>query len=313
MKEKTRVQIQNMKEQTFGVEVEMNHIAREKAAKLAAEYFGSGRYGDTAARNGYSTVSAWDADGREWKFQIDTSVFGPSNEVCEMVTPILRYKDIELLQGLIRSLRKAGAKSDATRNCGVHIHIGGAGHTAASIRNLVNLMASHEDLLVRAINISRSRISSYCGTVNPNFVRELNRVKPETMSDLADIWYTTQNAQSCRHSHYNSSRYHMLNLHALFTKGTIEFRLFEFDGPSEGRRGGLHAGELKAYIQLCLALSQAAKDQKCASPKPRQRENPNFAMRTWLIRLGFVGPEFKTAREHLTKRLGGDPAFRFGR
>ena len=105
----------------------------------------------------------------------------------------------------------------------------------------------------------------------------------------------------------------MLNLHSTFTKGTIEFRLFQFDAPSNGKQNGLHAGQLKSYIQLCLALSQMAKDAKCASANPQQNENPKYAMRTWLLRLGFIGDEFKTAREILTKRLDGDTAFRNGR
>ena len=42
-------------------------------------------------------------------------------------------------------------------------------------------------------------------------------------------------------------------------------------------------------------------------------DNPKFAMRTWLIRLGFVGEEFETAREILTRNLPGDAAFRNGR
>lgn len=44
MKNTTKTQIENMKNQTIGVEVEMNNITREKAAKLAAEYFQTGRY-----------------------------------------------------------------------------------------------------------------------------------------------------------------------------------------------------------------------------------------------------------------------------
>ena len=56
-----------------------------------------------------------------------------------------------------------------------------------------------------------------------------------------------------------------------------------------------------------------AKTVKTASPKPQQNENPKYAMRTWLLRLGFIGDEFKTARELLTKRLSGDTAFRNGR
>ena len=133
------------------------------------------------------------------------------------------------------------------------------------------------------------------------------------MADLAEVWYTTQGCSSGRHEHYNNSRYHMLNLHATFTKGTIEFRLFQFDKPGNGRQGGLHAGQLKSYIQLCLALSQMAKAQKSANPRPQQNENPKYAMRTWLLRLGFIGDEFKTAREILTSRLSGDASFRHGR
>ena len=313
MNEKTRVQIEEMKKQTIGVEVEMNNIDRSRAAKVAADFFGTGRSEDTAYRNGYSTWSAWDAQGREWKFQKDVSIEGPDSQKCELVTPILTYADMETLQELIRRLRKAGAKSDSTRGCGVHIHIGAKGHTPQTLRNLANIMASHESLLAEALDLDHYRMSRYCRTVDPRFLEQLNRRKPTSMADLADIWYGSQGANYGRSQHYNDSRYHMLNLHATFTKGTVEFRLFQFDAPANGKRNGLHAGQLKSYIQLCLALSQMAKTVRTASPKPQQNENPKYAMRTWLLRLGFIGEEFETARDILTRRLSGDAAFRNGR
>ena len=313
MNEKMRIQIEEMKKQTLGVEVEMNNIERSRAAKVAAEFFGTGRYENTAHRNGYSTWSAWDSQGREWKFQKDVSISGPDSEKCELVTPILTYADMETLQELIRRLRKAGAKSDSTRGCGVHIHIGAKGHTPQTLRNLANIMASHESLLAEALELDHYRMSRYCRTVDPRFLEQLNRRKPTSMADLADIWYRSQGASYGRSQHYNDSRYHMLNLHATFTKGTVEFRLFQFDAPANGRRNGLHAGQLKSYIQLCLALSQMAKTVRTASPKPQQNENPKYAMRTWLLRLGFIGEEFETARDILTRRLSGDAAFRNGR
>lgn len=313
MNEKTTRQIEEMKKQTLGVEVEMNNITREKAAKIAATMFGTGRFQNTASRNGYYTWSAWDEQGREWKFQKDVSISGPDSEKCELVTPILTYGDIEILQELIRQLRHAGAKSDSTRGCGVHIHIGAQGHTPQTLRNLANIMASHERLLADALDLDRCRMNRYCRTVDPRFLEQLNRRKPKTMSDFADIWYKSQNASYGRNQHYNDSRYHMLNFHATFTKGTIEFRLFQFDAPADGKKNGLHAGQLKSYIQLCMALSQMAKEVRTASPKPQQNENPKYAMRTWLLRLGFIGDEFKTARDILTKRLAGDTAFRNGR
>ena len=313
MNEKTARQIAEMKNQTIGVEVEMNNITRQKAAKVAADFFGTGRFENTAGRNGYSTWSAWDAQGREWKFQKDVSIAGPDEQKCELVTPILNYGDIETLQELCRQLRHAGAKSDASRGCGVHIHIGAQGHTPQSLRNLANIMASHESLIAEALKLDRSRMSRYCRTVDPNFLAKVNSRKPKTMAQLADIWYTSHGASYGRNQHYNDSRYHMLNLHATFTKGTVEFRLFQFDEPTAERRGGIHAGQLKSYIQLCLALSQMAKDVRTASPKPQQNENPKYAMRTWLLRLGFIGEEFATARDFLTRNLSGDTAFRHGR
>lgn len=313
MNDKTMNQIAEMKKQTIGVEIEMNNITRKDAAKLAATFFGTGRFEDTAYRNGYYTWSAWDAQNREWKFQRDVSINGDDAHKCEMVTPILTYADMDTLQELIRKLRKAGAKSDPTRGCGVHIHIGANGHTPQTLRNLANIMASHEELLASALNLDSYRIRRYCRTVDPDFLRRLNKKKPTTMSQLADIWYEGNGASYGRDRHYNDSRYHMLNLHATFTKGTVEFRLFQFEAPADGKQNGLHAGQLKSYIQLCLALSQMAKTVKTASPKPQQTENPKYAMRTWLLRLGFIGEEFATARDLLTRRLDGDAAFRNGR
>ena len=104
MTERTANQIKAMKQQTIGVEVEMNSITRQKAAKVAADFFGTGRYENTAGRNGYSTWSAWDAQGREWKFQKDVSIAGPDEQKCELVTPILAYQDIETLQELCSCL-----------------------------------------------------------------------------------------------------------------------------------------------------------------------------------------------------------------
>ena len=315
MKEATINQIINMKAQTFGVEVEMNNITRRDAAEIAAKYFKTNRFENTAYRNGYMTWSAYDEQGREWKFSKDVSIHGPDDQKCEMITPILKYDDMELLQGLIRVLRKAGAKSCPDRGCGVHIHVGlkgldGRDHNAKTLRNLVNIMAAHETQIGRAIYIDRGRTSSYCKVVDPHFLQEVNYKKPTTMEALADIWYKSQHEECGRTAHYNESRYHMLNLHASFTKGTVEFRLFQFSNPHGEFKGGLHAGKLKAFIQLCLAMSELAKEVKYASPKPQQTENEKYAMRCWMLRLGFIGEEFETAREILLRNMKGNTAYR---
>ena len=307
MTETTRIQIENMKGQTYGVEVEMNNITRSHAAKTAAAFFGPGRYENTARRNGYETWSAWDEQGREWKFQKDVSIAGPDSEKCELVTPVLTYTDMEFLQGLIRELRHAGAKSSPSRGCGVHIHIGSDGHTPQTIRNLVNLMASHEDQLTKAIEIGSYRQSRYCQTVDPAFLQRINSKKPKTNEELARCWYNGPTETA----HYSHTRYRMLNLHSYFNRyHTIEFRCFNFDEESDKRKGGLHAGQLKSMIQLCMAMSQLAKQLRTASPKKQQTENEAYAFRCWMLRLGFIGDEFKTARDYFMRNFEGNSAWR---
>lgn len=112
-----------------------------------------------------------------------------------------------------------------------------------------------------------------------------------------------QKLYGSRMTHYHDSRYHFLNLHSFFTGNhTIELRGFNSE---------LHAGKVRSYIVLALALNKQALSQKCASSKKPQVENEKFAMRTYLNRIGFIGDEFKNCREHLTKALSGCSAWRF--
>ena len=84
-------------------------------------------------------------------------------------------------------------------------------------------------------------------------------------------------------------------------KGTIEFRMFN---------STLHAGEVKSYIQLCLAISHQALVQQRAMRTRTHSENEKYTFRTWLLRLGLIGDEFKTARQHLLKNLEGNIAWK---
>jgi len=111
--------------------------------------------------------------------------------------------------------------------------------------------------------------------------------------------------RNCAASHYDPSRYHLLNLHAAFSTErpahTIEFRAFN---------GTLDPDKILAYIQLCLAISAQALNSKAASPTRPVTDNPKYAFRCWLLKLGFIGDEYKTAREVLIKLLPGNSAWR---
>jgi hypothetical protein len=62
---------------------------------------------------------------------------------------------------------------------------------------------------------------------------------------------------------------------------------------------------------LCLAISAQGINQKSAIARKTETSNPCFTFRTWLLRLGFIGDEFETARLHLLKKLEGNSAWRY--
>lgn len=297
-----------MKTQKFGIEIEMTGITRKKAAEIIAKYFNTSSW---YAGTGYDTYEAEDRQGRIWKCMRDASIVcqkkTPSGGksmagreyATEVVSPVLAYEDIGDLQEMVRQLRHAGAF--VNKSCGIHIHVDASRHTPETLKNLVNLMAQKEDILYKAIKVDSQRIR-YCQKVNTQLVEMINRKKPKTLEALADLWYA--DTADSRSAHYNESRYRGLNLHATFTKGTVEFRLFN---------STTHAGEIKAYVQFCLALSNQALIQKKASSRRSVSDNEKYCMRCWLLRLGLIGDEFKTCRHHFIKNLEGDSAWRHGR
>ena len=293
-----------MRTQRFGIEIEMTGITRKKAAEVIAEYFGTesfylGTY--------YKTYGAKDRQGRTWKATYDSSIIAQKKSggrtvqaadeyKCEIVSPILTYEDMADLQEVVRRLRHSGAFVNS--QCGIHIHVDAGRYTPQTLRNLVNIIASKEDILYKALRIDPARLR-WCKKTNERLIEAINRKKPQTMEALKDIWYA--GSTRGRDEHYNDTRYHGLNLHSTFTKGTVEFRLFN---------STTHAGEIKAYIQFCLAVSHQALTQKKASARKTVTDNEKYAFRCWMLRLGLSGDEFKTCRLHFLKHLEGNSAWR---
>ena len=91
------------------------------------------------------------------------------------------------------------------------------------------------------------------------------------------------------------------------TADTLRFPWFSTDGcaPDTGDM-------VKAYTLLVKKLCTAAKLQKRVTAKEKPVENEKFAFRVFLIRLGFVGDEYRVARKILLKNLSGNSAFKNG-
>ena len=139
-----------MKNQTFGIEIETTGLSRKTVAEIIATYFGTDAYYIGTC---YDTYAAADSQGRVWKCMSDSSIVVTGHGVCEIVSPILTYEDMNDLQEIVRLVRRAGAKSSARFRCGIHIHIGAQNHTIQSLKNLVNYMSSYQDVIYKALQV----------------------------------------------------------------------------------------------------------------------------------------------------------------
>ena len=298
-----------LKDQFFGVEVEMTGITREQAAKALGDYFHT-----TPVRMGgaYDTWAVKDGEGKTWKLVSDASIRGerkvrggylPEESrryKVELVTPKLTYAELPKFQECIRQVRHVGAR--VNDSCGLHVHVDAANHNRQSLKNLISIMYSKEDLLFKALQVNEARASRWCQKVREPMLREARKLSADPTKDLTQlesIWY--EGGDGSR-EHYNWSRYYALNLHSVFYRGTVEWRCFN---------STLHAGRAAAYVNLCLAMSAQAIAQRNSVMRKTVSDNELFTFRVWLVRLGLNGPEFKNTREHLLANLEGDRAWRY--
>ena len=197
-------------------------------------------------------------------------------------------------------MRDAGGK--VNRTCGIHVHVDAANHNRQSLKNLLSIMFSKEDILFKALDVNPNRVEAYCKKVREPMLRKARQLSAEETTDLTQlesIWYEG-NIESGKH--YSWTRYYALNLHAVFYRGTVEFRCFN---------STLHSDRAAAYINLCLAMSAQAINQRSAIMQKTHSDNELFTFRVWLVRLGLNGPEFKNTRDILLTNLDGDRAWRY--
>ena len=298
-----------MKDQCFGVEVEMTGLTRRQAAQALANYFGTA---PNYVGGGYDKWSVKDPAGKAWSIMSDSSIvtemktesgYMHTSDIeyrVEMVTPKLTYAELPRLQECVRQVRHAGAKANIS--CGIHVHVDAANHNRQSLKNLLSIMYSKEDILFKALQVNERRASRWCQKVREPMLKEARKLSSDetkNLTALESIWYEGNISDR---EHYNWTRYYALNLHSVFYRGTVEWRCFN---------STLHAGKIAAYVNLCLAMSAQAINQRSTVMRKTYSDNELFTFRVWLVRLGLNGDEFKNTRNHLLANLEGDRAWRY--
>ncbi len=283
---------------TFGTELEYTNISRERAVKaIQSVVGGTVRY----SGGSYDEWTVIAPDGRHWKAISDGSL-GSRATSAEVVTPILRWEDMDTLQAVVRELRKAGAKTPECTS--QHVHIGVGDFTARQIANFARIWYKQEELILKAVGTLPRRLIHYTQRTDREFIARLENAKPTTKEALNKAWFGYANPHP---THYDHARYRAINLNNVWRMGTVEVRAFN---------GTTHAGEVKMHILLCLAIAALAKNAKCASTKnqrPYNEASAKYDMRVFALRLGFIGAEYKNMRMHLLKHLPGNTAWKNGR
>lgn len=295
-----------LKDRKFGCEIEFTGISRDTAARVVARIIGNEKEYKGGVYNEHHIV---DSNGRTWKIvrgaSIRTEVTANRRNPnyghysCELVTPILEYKDLSLLSKIVNALEANGAVVNTS--CGMHVHVDVSNITAIQLRNIVNLTACREDMLCKALDVRENRLDRWCRKTELDFADEVNGMARQNLSLTAikSAWYRTLGYS---HGHYNSTRYHILNLHSFFEGKGIEFRLF---------KSTLRANEVKANVILALAICctgcYQTKTRKFNSYYNGYGSRGNGAckkdMTSFMNQLGIVGCEFRGVREYLVKNM----------
>lgn len=293
----------------FGVEMEFSRISRKAAATALSNYFGTSHCHIGGA---YDTYECYDQNGRSWNIVRDSSIRSVDangnssghNYQCELVTPVLSFDDMPLLMEVFRQLRSAGAKSNTS--CGMHVHISASEQFGIKqIVNLVNMVHSKQDLLYEALDVYNER-RHYCKKIPDELCTTLKSKRPQTIESAADIWYDVMGGQFDRGSHYNSSRYHCLNLHNLFSGRlpAVEFRCAN-GGFSDVRR-------IKAIIEfyaLMVAYSFNVNTCSFKATDVAEGKSKKYAFRVFMLKIGAIGPELAICRKFMLKNLDGNIAW----
>ena len=155
------------------------------------------------------------------------------------------------------------------------------GHTGTTLRNLVNMLFSKQHLIIKAFEMTEPLMD---GT----FAEDLSFKEISTFEEF-------QKALD------ELGKERIPGLAFDFEKETFMLKL---------KAPNLDPDKIKAFQDLVALINQSAKKQKRASFKQAQDDNPKYAFRTWLIRLGMNGGEYKTTRKVLLVNLEGSGAFR---
>lgn len=287
-----------MKNQKFRIEMELIGIVVYQAARYITDFLNGSSYRDD---DDSRTFMIKDSKDKQWVV-LPAKAIQPLGSLplgihdrrhpFKIVSPMLQYEDIETLQEMVRTLREKNAQvNEFTR---LRIQIDAKPFDVNSLCKLVTMLKQKEDLFYQALQVPESRIRSDCQKINVDFLEQINLQKPKTMEEFKELW--KQNCSELGVSENGIKHRYALNLDSVFHIGTIDFLHF---------KSTLHAGKIKSYLQLCLAISHQALTGEQNNLLQSQDANNRETLERWLSEMGLVGREYKSVRFHMLAHYDG--------
>jgi len=252
-----------MKKDTFIYSFEVTGLERKQVAAIIAEALGE--------QVKYAGPTSFSYQVGSWTI----------NRNCLVTTPELATIEHELLRKVLDALKNARvlAKGDGTVTFSMD------GHNGASLRNVVNLIWSKQNLLKKSFGRQDDILTA-------DFVFAVKDVPIDTAEDFTSV--------------INNAR----ETGKIEGTGDLTFDIVNQTVSFGFLPDTLDCDEVIALITLCHKINEQAKLQKFSSTKQKVTGNDKYSLRVWLIRLGFVGSEYKMDRKILLSKLTGDGAFR---
>lgn len=185
------------------------------------------------------------------------------------------------LRPVLDALTTAGATAEGNST----VTLGMDGHNGNTLRNLANLIWAKQDLIQKALARPDAILPE-------SLVTALNAVPIETLEDFAKV--------------VNDG----IDSGAIQGESGLDFDLTQKSISFSFANATLDADEVGAFITLCQQISLQAQKQKFSSIRQKESANDKYSMRCFLLKLGFIGAEYKTERKKLLSRLSGNAAFR---
>ena len=216
---------------------------------------------------------------------------------CEAVSDVMTYSDdaIRRLYSVVMAIAIVGGR--VNDGCGIHVHVDGDEvASGAQIRNLVLKMHRVEALMKVMVGTAAHR-DEYCAELDAETVARFRDSKVTTREEAAEAWYGDDafcTWQERAEDRWDITRYQSLNVHSVFYRNSVEYRLFN---------SAVDPDEVKAYVDLALAFTKSTAAKVRVRSARLHPANKLVSARRFLRNLGLAGKAFKTTRECLTRRL----------